>query len=101
MVFSVKTTVAVLGEYPRHPSSEVLETGALKAEPIINSRPFTNISVEDASQPALTPNNFLLCGTEGVYLPAKTTQQYCELAGKLPNPLIFFGEDVSSNTSLR
>lgn len=74
MVRSVKTAMAALGEYPRHPSDEVLETVALEAEAIINSRPLTYIPVENSSSPALTPNNFLLYGTEGVNSPAETTE---------------------------
>ncbi|XP_062701620.1 uncharacterized protein LOC109433489 [Aedes albopictus] len=71
MVRSVKAAMAAIAEYPRHPNDEVLETIALEAESIVNSRPLTYIPLDNVEQEALTPNHFLLYGTQGINQPSQ------------------------------
>lgn len=66
---SVKTGMKAIADHPHHPSDEVLETVALEAEAIVNSRPLTYIPLETDNQEALTPNHFLIYGTQGVVQP--------------------------------
>ncbi|XP_062541392.1 uncharacterized protein LOC134209419 [Armigeres subalbatus] len=69
MVRSVKTAMSTIADHPHHPSDEVLETVLLEAEAIINSRPLTYIPLESPEQESLTPNHFLLYGTQGIVQP--------------------------------
>ncbi|XP_062713565.1 uncharacterized protein LOC134290436 [Aedes albopictus] len=71
MVRSVKTAMEAIADHPRHPSDEVLETIAIEAESIVNSRPLTYIPLDNAEQEALTPNHFLLYGTQGINQPSR------------------------------
>ncbi|XP_058816807.1 uncharacterized protein LOC131680103 [Topomyia yanbarensis] len=69
MVRSVKAAMAAVAEHSRHPTDEVLETVVLDAEAMVNSRPLTYVPLDDVEQEALTPNHFLLYGTQGVVQP--------------------------------
>ncbi|XP_055623726.1 uncharacterized protein LOC129767128 [Toxorhynchites rutilus septentrionalis] len=69
MVRSVKVAMTAISEHPHHPSDEVLETVALEAESVVNSRPLTYIALDHAEQEALTPNHFMFYGTQGVNQP--------------------------------
>ncbi|XP_058828010.1 uncharacterized protein LOC131687931 [Topomyia yanbarensis] len=70
MVKSVKVAMKAVSDSPRHPSDEVLETIMLEAEGIVNSRPLTYVPLEAADQEVLTPNHFLLHGSNGIKQPA-------------------------------
>ncbi|XP_065092441.1 uncharacterized protein LOC135713285 [Ochlerotatus camptorhynchus] len=70
MVRSMKVAMSAIADHPHHPSDEVLQTVAIEAEAIVNSRPLTYIPLESTEQEALTPNHFLLFGTKGVVQPA-------------------------------
>ncbi|XP_058827206.1 uncharacterized protein LOC131687171 [Topomyia yanbarensis] len=70
MVRSVKVAMKAVSYSPRHPSDEVLETIMLEAEGIVNSRPLTYVPLDVADQEALTPNHFLLYGSNGIKQPA-------------------------------
>ncbi|XP_065083282.1 uncharacterized protein LOC135705462 [Ochlerotatus camptorhynchus] len=74
MVRSVKVAMAAIADHPHHPSDEVLETVALEGESIVNSRPLTYIPLDHADQEALTPNHFLLYGTQGINQPSRDLQ---------------------------
>lgn len=71
MVRSVKTAMEAIADHARHPNDEVLETIAIEAESIVNSRPLTYIPLDNAEQEALTPNHFLLYGTQGINQPSR------------------------------
>ncbi|XP_062703946.1 uncharacterized protein LOC134286352 [Aedes albopictus] len=47
-------------------SDEVLRNLLVEVENIVNSRPLTHVPVDDESDPALTPNHFLLGSSNGV-----------------------------------
>ncbi|XP_062698846.1 uncharacterized protein LOC134284222 [Aedes albopictus] len=47
-------------------SYEVLENLLIEVENVINSRPLTNIPLEDDDSPVLTPNHFLLGSSNGL-----------------------------------
>ncbi|XP_058827087.1 uncharacterized protein LOC131687062 [Topomyia yanbarensis] len=72
LVRSVKESLKEL-EDGRSLSNEVLETALAEAEGMINSRPLTFVSKENADPEALTPNHFLLgypsCDREMRLLP--------------------------------
>ncbi|XP_055589164.1 uncharacterized protein LOC129741453 [Uranotaenia lowii] len=70
MVRSVKQAMTAIADHPQHPSDEVLETVALEAEAIVNSRPLTYVPLDSAESEALTPNHFLLYGSTGIRQPA-------------------------------
>lgn len=72
MVRSVKSAMAEIADYHKHPSDEVLETVILEAESVINSRPLTYVPLDSEEGDALTPNHFLLYGTKGVQQPSRT-----------------------------
>lgn len=69
LVRSVKTAMITINEHIHRPSDEVLETVILEAEAIVNSRPLTYVPLDSSSDEALTPNHFLLYGTQGVNQP--------------------------------
>ncbi|XP_055527360.1 uncharacterized protein LOC129719981 [Wyeomyia smithii] len=71
LVRSVKTAMKAIADHPHHPCDEVLETIALEAESMVNSRPLTYIPLETEQQEALTPNHFLLYGPDGIKQPAQ------------------------------
>ncbi|XP_055618996.1 uncharacterized protein LOC129764175 [Toxorhynchites rutilus septentrionalis] len=79
MVRSVKVAMTAISEHPHHPSDEVLETVALEAESLVNSRPLTYIALDHAEQEALTPNHFMLYGTQGVNQPCRELVDYTTL----------------------
>ncbi|XP_055591482.1 uncharacterized protein LOC129743472 [Uranotaenia lowii] len=70
MVRSVKLAMTAIADHPQHPSDEVLETVALEAEAIVNSRPLTYVPLDAAESDALTPNHFLLYGSTGLQQPS-------------------------------
>ncbi|XP_065085173.1 uncharacterized protein LOC135707298 [Ochlerotatus camptorhynchus] len=49
----------------RVPTEEILRSYLIEVENIINSRPLTQVPVDDYSSPALTPNHFLLGSSDG------------------------------------
>ncbi|XP_058838652.1 uncharacterized protein LOC131694186 [Topomyia yanbarensis] len=52
--------------YPsRKPTDEVLQNLLTEIENIVNSRPLTHVPIDDDSDPALTPNHFLLGSSNG------------------------------------
>ncbi|XP_058817112.1 uncharacterized protein LOC131680413 [Topomyia yanbarensis] len=69
MVRSVKKAMQAISDNLHHPSDEVLETIMLEAEGIVNCRPLTYVPLEAADQEALTPNHFLLYGSNGIKQP--------------------------------
>ncbi|XP_055613538.1 uncharacterized protein LOC129759982 [Uranotaenia lowii] len=69
MVRSIKVAMEGISKHPQNPCDEVLETVALEAEAIVNSRPLTYIPLETANSEALTPNHFLLYGEHGITQP--------------------------------
>ncbi|XP_058456530.1 uncharacterized protein LOC131433906 [Malaya genurostris] len=71
MVRSIKTAMTSIADHPHHPSDEVLETIALEAEAIVNSRPLTYLPIDSCEQEALTPNHFILYGSHGITQPPK------------------------------
>ncbi|XP_055632443.1 uncharacterized protein LOC129772934 [Toxorhynchites rutilus septentrionalis] len=75
LVRSVKTAMATISDHPHHPSDEVLETVALEAEAVVNSRPLTYVALDSSDAEAITPNHFLLYGTRGIdQLPTPLTE---------------------------
>ncbi|XP_062538931.1 uncharacterized protein LOC134207225 [Armigeres subalbatus] len=60
MVRSIKTAMQAISDHTYHPSDEILETVALEAESIVNSRPLTYIPLDSSEEESLTPNHFLL-----------------------------------------
>ncbi|XP_055585084.1 uncharacterized protein LOC129737939 [Uranotaenia lowii] len=70
MVRSIKTAMEAIGNHPQHPNDEVLETVALEAEAIVNSRPLTYVPLDHTDAEALTPNHFLLYGEKGITQPS-------------------------------
>ncbi|XP_055604612.1 uncharacterized protein LOC129752852 [Uranotaenia lowii] len=72
MVRSIKEAMEAIGNHKQHPSDEVLETVALEAESIVNSRPLTYVPLDHADAEALTPNHFLLYGEKGIVQPPST-----------------------------
>ncbi|XP_053686825.1 uncharacterized protein LOC128736374 [Sabethes cyaneus] len=50
---------------PRLPSDEILRSMLMEIEMIINSRPLTDIPLDNDTEPPLTPNHFLLGSSNG------------------------------------
>ncbi|XP_055537878.1 uncharacterized protein LOC129725748 [Wyeomyia smithii] len=50
----------------RLPTQEVLESTLIEIENIVNSRPLTNIPIDNDDSPVLTPNHFLLRSANGM-----------------------------------
>ncbi|XP_055605883.1 uncharacterized protein LOC129754049 [Uranotaenia lowii] len=71
MVRSIKVAMNAIGEHPRNPCDEVLETVALEAEAIVNSRPLTYVPLGNTDAEALTPNHFLLYGEKCITQPIR------------------------------
>ncbi|XP_055615247.1 uncharacterized protein LOC129761547 [Toxorhynchites rutilus septentrionalis] len=65
LIRTVKQNLARL-QTSRLPTQEVLESMLVEIENIVNSRPLTNIPVEDDDSPVLTPNHFLLGSANGL-----------------------------------
>ncbi|XP_055603913.1 uncharacterized protein LOC129752144 [Uranotaenia lowii] len=74
MVRSIKEAMEAIGNHQQHPSDEVLETVALEAEAIVNSRPLTYVPLDHTDAEALTPNHFLLYGEKGITQPPSLIQ---------------------------
>ncbi|XP_055584746.1 uncharacterized protein LOC129737610 [Uranotaenia lowii] len=74
MVRSVKEDMKVIADCQIHPNDETLETFILEAEAIVNARPLTYVPLENADQEAITPNHFLLRGSECIKLPSTDCQ---------------------------
>ncbi|XP_055612945.1 uncharacterized protein LOC129759503, partial [Uranotaenia lowii] len=69
MVRSIKVAMERISKHPQNPCDEVLETVAMEAESIVNSRPLTYIPLETVNSEALTPNHFLMYGERGIIQP--------------------------------
>ncbi|XP_058826984.1 uncharacterized protein LOC131686969 [Topomyia yanbarensis] len=65
LIRSVKLNLAKL-QPSRLPTDEVLQNALIEVENIVNSRPLTEIPVEDDESPVLTPNHFLLGSANGL-----------------------------------
>lgn len=70
MVRSIKIAMETAYNCDRKLDDEGLETLAVEAEGIVNSRPLTYLPLESAETEALTPNHFLLGSSRGVRQPA-------------------------------
>ncbi|XP_062701549.1 uncharacterized protein LOC134285208 [Aedes albopictus] len=65
LIRSVKQNLAVL-QPSRLPTDEVLQNAFIEVENIVNSRPLTDIPVDNDDSPVLTPNHFLLGSANGL-----------------------------------
>ncbi|XP_055590061.1 uncharacterized protein LOC129742214 [Uranotaenia lowii] len=65
LVQSVKRVLAEM-KVARRPTDEELRNALTEIEGILNSRPLTHVAVDHESEPALTPNHFLLGTSNGV-----------------------------------
>ncbi|XP_053698559.1 uncharacterized protein LOC128745509 [Sabethes cyaneus] len=68
----------------RLPSDETLRSTLIEVEYIVNSRPLTDIPLDDDQSPVLTPNHFLIGSSSGVLpwtcfddSPARQKQNWC------------------------
>ncbi|XP_055586245.1 uncharacterized protein LOC129738941 [Uranotaenia lowii] len=64
LIQSVKRTMNDF-DPPRLPSDEILRSMLMEIEMILNSRPLTDIPIDNDSEPPLTPNHFLLGSSNG------------------------------------
>ncbi|XP_058839405.1 uncharacterized protein LOC131694906 [Topomyia yanbarensis] len=69
MVCSVKAAMTSLPQ-DRKLDDEALQTVAIEAEAIVNSRPLTYLPLDSEEQEALTPNHFILLSSTGINQPA-------------------------------
>ncbi|XP_065093953.1 uncharacterized protein LOC135714509 [Ochlerotatus camptorhynchus] len=65
LIRSVKLNLAKV-QTSRLPTDEVLQNALVEVENTINSRPLTDIPVDDDESPVLTPNHFLLGSANGL-----------------------------------
>ncbi|XP_053686496.1 uncharacterized protein LOC128736038 [Sabethes cyaneus] len=65
LIRTVKKNLTIL-QSSRLPTDEVLQNALAEVENIVNSRPLTEIPIEDDSSPVLTPNDFLLGSSNGL-----------------------------------
>ncbi|XP_065089851.1 uncharacterized protein LOC135711035 [Ochlerotatus camptorhynchus] len=65
LIRSVKSNLYKL-PWTRLPTDEILYSTLLEIENVINSRPLTDIRMEDDESPVLTPNHFLLGSSNGM-----------------------------------
>ncbi|XP_058447679.1 uncharacterized protein LOC131428053 [Malaya genurostris] len=65
LIRSVKLNLAKL-QPNRLPTDEVLQNALIEVENVVNSRPLTDIPLEDDESPVLTPNHFLLGSANGL-----------------------------------
>ncbi|XP_062717081.1 uncharacterized protein LOC134292190 [Aedes albopictus] len=70
MVRSIKSAMESTYNSDRKLDDEGLETLAVEAEGIVNSRPLTYLPLDAAEGESLTPNHFLLGSSRGVRQPA-------------------------------
>jgi len=59
-------------------NDETLRTALMEAEIIINSRPFTFVSIDSADDEALTPNHLLLGSSSDLRLRWHQTQSFAD-----------------------
>ncbi|XP_055597416.1 uncharacterized protein LOC129747298 [Uranotaenia lowii] len=64
LIQSVKKTMNDF-DPPRLPSDEILRSMLMEIEMILNSRPLTDIPIDNDNEPPLTPNHFLLGSSNG------------------------------------
>lgn len=72
LVRSVKQALRQL-EMPKQPTDEELRNFLLKAEHMINSRPLTDVPLENEDSESLTPNHFLMGSSSGRRVETKNT----------------------------
>lgn len=65
LIRSVKTNLSKL-QWGRLPTDEVLHSTLLEIENVVNSRPLTDIPIDDDESPVLTPNHFLIGSSNGL-----------------------------------
>lgn len=65
LIRSVKLNLAKV-QTSRLPTDEVLQNALVEVENTINSRPLTDLPVDDDESPVLTPNHFLLGSANGL-----------------------------------
>ncbi|XP_065094980.1 uncharacterized protein LOC135716084 [Ochlerotatus camptorhynchus] len=65
LILSVKQNLAKV-QPSRLPTDEVLQNAMVEVENIVNSRPLTDLPVDDDESPVLTPNHFLLGSANGL-----------------------------------
>ncbi|KXJ71674.1 hypothetical protein RP20_CCG019934 [Aedes albopictus] len=65
LIRSVKSNLRKL-QWRRLPTDEVLNSTLIEIESVVNSRPLTEIPIEDDESPVLTPNHFLLGTSNGL-----------------------------------
>ncbi|XP_058817888.1 uncharacterized protein LOC131681196 [Topomyia yanbarensis] len=68
LIHSVKKTMSDF-DLPRLPSDEILRSTLMEIEMILNTRPLTDITLENDDEPPLTPNHFLLGTSDGTKPP--------------------------------
>ena len=64
LIQSIKKTLASF-DLPHHPTDELLRARLSEVELIVNSRPLTEIPLEDEAESPLTPNHFILGSSNG------------------------------------
>lgn len=64
LIQSVKKTLSSFN-LPHHPTDELLRARLSEVELIVNSRPLTDVPLEDESESPLTPNHFILGSSNG------------------------------------
>ncbi|XP_062716458.1 uncharacterized protein LOC134291958 [Aedes albopictus] len=65
LIRNVKSNLSKL-QWRRLPTDEVLNSSLIEIENVVNSRPLTEIPIEDDESPVLTPNHFLLGSSNGL-----------------------------------
>ncbi|XP_062713361.1 uncharacterized protein LOC134290277 [Aedes albopictus] len=65
LIRTVKQNLVAM-QLSRLPTDEVLQNAIVEVENIVNSRPLTDIPLDDDDSPVLTPNHFLLGSANGV-----------------------------------
>ncbi|XP_058456587.1 uncharacterized protein LOC131433983 [Malaya genurostris] len=77
LIRSVKLNLAKL-QPNRLPTDKVLQNALIEVENVVNSRPLTDIPLEDDESPVLTPNHFLLGSANGLrsWVPFNDSPSY-------------------------
>ncbi|KXJ67780.1 hypothetical protein RP20_CCG012659 [Aedes albopictus] len=65
LIRSVKSNLRKL-QWRRSPTDEVLHSTLVEIENVVNSRPLTDIPIDNDESPVLTPNHFLLGSSNGL-----------------------------------